>query len=186
MPGKAVLVIDMLNDFVKGSLKCERAGRIIAPLQRLIYQARHSGIPVIYCNDAHFKGMDRELLLWGEHALKGSEGAQVIQELEPSPEDYVVPKRRYSAFFQTDLKLLLEELQVDTLIVTGLLVNICVRHTAADAFYWGYRLFIPKDATEDLTEEDYLRGLEYMAKMYGAQITTVEELLKSFRDFSTL
>lgn len=182
MPRKAVLVIDMLNDFVKGSLKCERAARIISPLEKLIHAARSRKIPVIYCNDAHLKGIDRELLLWGEHALAGTEGAQVIEELKPSAGDYVILKRRYSGFFQTDLRLLLEELNVDALIVTGLLVNICVRHTVADAYYWGYRLFIPSDATEDVTEEDYRSGLDYLAKMYGAQITSVEEVIKTFFD----
>jgi nicotinamidase-related amidase len=180
MSGKAVLVIDMLNDFVKGELKCERASSIISPLEKLVKEARGRGIPVIYCNDVHLKGIDRELLLWGDHALAGTEGAGVIEELKPAAGDYVVPKRRYSGFFQTDLHLLLDELEVDTLIVTGLLVNICVRHTVADAYYWGYRIVIPGDATEDLTEEEYKSGLDYMAKIYGAQLTSVDEVIKEF------
>jgi nicotinamidase-related amidase len=178
MSGKAVLVIDMLNDFVKGALKGERSSAIVSPLEKLIKAARERRIPVVYCNDAHLKGLDRELLLWGEHALAGTEGAEVIAELKPAAGDYVVSKRRYSGFFQTNLKLLLDELKVDTLIVTGLLVNICVRHTVADAYYWGYRLLIPRDATEDLTEEDYQSGLDYMARIYGVQLTSVDEVIQ--------
>jgi nicotinamidase-related amidase len=180
MSGKAVLVIDMLNDFVKGSMKNKRASKIVSPLEKLLQAARAKGIPVIYCNDAHLKGIDRELLIWGEHALAGTEGAEVIAELKPLPGDYVFPKRRYSGFFQTGLHLLLEELAIDTLIVTGLLVSICVRHTVADAYYWGYHIHIPRDAVEDLTEEAYQRGLDEMTRLYAAQLTSVEEIIKGF------
>ena len=83
MSGKAVIVIDVLNDFVKGTQKCARASRIVEPLERLVQGARHAKIPVIYCNDAHIKGIDRELEIWGDHALVGTEGAEVIDELKP-------------------------------------------------------------------------------------------------------
>lgn len=180
MAGKAVLVIDMLHDFVKGELKCERASRIIAPLEKLIRAAREQKVPVVYCNDAHLKGIDRELILWGEHALAGTAGAAVISELEPAASDYVIPKRRYSSFFQTGLHLLLQELAVDTLVITGLLVSICVRHTAADAYYWGYNILVPADAAEDSSEERYNNGLKDLAGLYGAQLTTVDEVIKNF------
>ena len=180
MAQNAVIVIDMLNDFVTGSLKCDRAQRIVGPLQELIGAAREGGIPVIYSNDRHYPDIDRELVLWGDHALAGTEGAEVIPELRPGPGDYIVPKRRYSGFFQTDLQLLLQELGVDTLVMTGLHANMCVRHTAADAYYWGYRLVVPKDGTEAFSEEDYQGGLEYMAKIYGAELTTVDETIKGF------
>lgn len=182
MSKKAILVIDMLNDFVKGSLKCDRAQRILPPLKRLIQSAREKDVPVIYSNDWHYKGIDRELVLWGDHALAGTAGAEVIEELEPLQRDYIVPKRRYSGFFQTDLQLLLNELEIDTLIITGLHCNMCVRHTAADAYYWGYRILIPKDGTEAFTEEDYNAGLEYLAKVYGAEITSVADVIKDFSD----
>ncbi|MBC7343451.1 MAG: cysteine hydrolase [Clostridia bacterium] len=180
MAKKAVIVIDMLNDFVTGSLKCDRAQRIILPLKRLIESARAKGIPVIYSNDQHYKGIDKELSLWGDHALAGTKGAEVIEELRPAEGDFIIPKRRYSGFFQTDLHLLLRELGVDTLIITGLHANMCVRHTSADAFYWGYHILIPRDGTEAFTEEDYVGGLDYLAKVYGAEITSVEEIIKEF------
>jgi nicotinamidase-related amidase len=180
MANTAVIVIDMLNDFVTGSLKCERAQRIIAPLKELIDSARAHHVPVIYSNDSHYKGVDREISLWGEHAMANTTGAKVIEELKPSSNDYVIPKRRYSGFFQTDLHLLLNELGVETLVMTGLHANMCVRHTSADAFYWGYRLLVPRDGTEAFTEEDYTGGLDYLAKIYGAEITTIEEVIKKF------
>jgi len=180
MSTKAVIVVDMLNDFVTGSLKCERAQRIIAPLGKLVESARSHGVAVIYSNDCHYKGIDNELKLWGEHAIKGTVGAEVIQELKPENGDYVIPKRRYSGFFQTDLHLLLKELGVDTLIMTGLHVNMCVRHTSADAFSWGFQLIVPSDGTEAFTEEDFQAGLDYLKQIYGAEIQTVAEIINTF------
>jgi nicotinamidase-related amidase len=130
----AVIIVDMLNDFVTGKLTCERALGTVKPNQRLITFAREKNIPVIYANDAHIKGLDKELELWGDHAIAGTEGAQVINELKPTTKDYIVPKRRYSGFFQTDLHLLLTELKIDALIITGLHTHMCVRHTTADAY----------------------------------------------------
>ena len=105
--GEALLVIDVLNDFVKpgGSLRVERAERIVPKLKALVEWAREKGIPVIYACDAHRRGVDAELALWGEHAIDGTWGAQVIEELKPKEGDFLVKKRRYSAFFGTDLDL---------------------------------------------------------------------------------
>ena len=97
----AILVVDMLNDFVTGALGCERARDIVPATAELLDAARAAGVPVIFCNDAHIQGIDHELKLWGDHAIAGTTGAEVIPELKVSDKDYIVPKRRYSGFFQT-------------------------------------------------------------------------------------
>ena len=184
MKRKAVLVIDMLKDFVFGKLKCERAERIIPNLQKLLEAARENDIPVIYCNDAHYP-TDFEIKRWGLHALKGSEGAEVIKELEPQEKDYIIEKRVYSAFFETGLDPLLRSLYrgkgVETLILTGLHANICVRHTAADAFFRGYKIVVAKDGVEAFSEEEYKEGIDYLKFAYGAIIKSVDEIIKEFR-----
>ncbi|MEM1619434.1 MAG: isochorismatase family cysteine hydrolase [Fervidicoccaceae archaeon] len=177
MPRYAVLVIDMLEDFVRGSLKCERALSIIPNLKRLLDGARRLGVPVVYANDAHVPGVDHEFKLWGPHAVRGTEGARVVRELEPTSADYVVEKRRYSAFFETGLDLLLRELGVASVALAGLHTNICVKHTAADAFYRGYEVIVLRDAVQAFTDEDHEWGLKYMEKVYGAKIVTVDEFL---------
>ena len=176
----AILVVDMLNDFVTGALKCERGQAIVPKTAQLLKQARLHGVPVIFCNDAHLKDIDHECKLWGEHAIAGTYGAQVIDELELCPKDYVVPKRRYSGFFHTDLDLLLRELGVDTVIMTGLHTHMCVRHTSADAYSLGYRIVVASDATDSFTEADYQNGIEYLKSVYGAQVFTVDELCAEF------
>lgn len=175
---KALLVIDMLNDFLTGSLKCERAFHIVPEIKKVASIFREQRLPVIYCNDAHIKGIDREISLWGEHAMAGTEGAEVIEELTPQPEDYVVPKRRYSSFFGTDLDMLLRELGVDEVVLTGLHANLCLRHTAADAYFRGYGITVLSDCTEALSDEDYKDGIEYMRKYYGAEIMRSADLQK--------
>ncbi len=178
MPRYAVLVIDMLNDFVRGSLKCERAEAIVPRIRKLLEEVRGLGIPVIYANDAHMPKVDHEFRLWGEHAVKGTWGAEVIDELRPAEGDYVVEKRRYSAFFETGLDMLLRELGVDTVVLTGLHTNMCVKHTAADAFYRGYGIVVLSDCVQAFTQEDHEWGLKYMERVYGAKIMTSEDFLK--------
>ena len=176
----AVLVVDMLNDFVTGALTCDRGKAIVPATARLLDAARAAGVPVIFCNDAHIKGIDRELKLWGDHAIAGTPGAQVIPELKVSESDYIVPKRRYSGFFQTDLDILLTELGVKTVIITGLHTHMCVRHTSADAYCLGYDVVVAKEATDSFTEEDYLNGLAYLKTCYGADAYTNDELIAAF------
>jgi len=185
MSRMAVIVIDMLNEFVTGELGTKRAKRIVKPLQRLVDAARANDVPVIYSNDAHFSTDFEVVRKWGKHALKGTKGAEVIPELSPTEKDFVVEKRVYSGFYETGLDMLLRSLYsgegVDTVILTGLHTHICVRHTAASAFYRGYRIVVPRDGVEAFTRKDHEEGLEYLREVYGAEITTVDELIQKFQ-----
>lgn len=176
----AILVVDMLNDFVTGALKCDRGLAIVPTTKRLLEGARKNNVPVIFCNDSHLKGIDHELKLWGDHAIRGTKGAEVIPELGLCDKDYVVEKRRYSGFFHTDLDLLLKELGVDTVIMTGLHAHMCVRHTSADAYQLGYDVWVASDATNSFTQEDYDYGIKYLKDVYGAKVFTTDELIKLF------
>ncbi len=175
----AVLVVDMLNDFVTGALKCDRGLEIVPKTAELLNGCREKNVPVIFCNDAHIKGIDHELKFWGDHAIAGTKGAEVIPELAVCDKDYIVPKRRYSGFFHTDLELLLRELGVDTVIMTGLHTHMCVRHTSADAYQSGFDVVVAKDATNSFTEEDYEYGLKYLKETYDAEISDVDTILAS-------
>ncbi len=185
MTAKAVVIIDMLNDFVTGDLKTERAARIVPNLRKLIEAARKHGVPVIYSNDAHYKHDFEVVHKWGGHAIKGTLGAQVIPELAPREEDFVVEKRTYSGFYETGLEPLLRSLNggkgVDTIILGGLHTHICVRHTSADAFFRGYRIIIASDGVEAFAQKDYEEGLKYLRDVYNAEIKTVNEIMKDFK-----
>ena len=126
----ALLIVDMVNDFVTGVLKCERAQRIIPNVRRLADAARGAEVPVIYGNDAHLPE-DFELKIWGAHAMKGTPGAQTISALREQKGDEVLGKRTYSAFYETPLDTVLRAHDVTHLAITGLHTNICCRHTSA-------------------------------------------------------
>ncbi|OYT62588.1 MAG: nicotinamidase [Thermofilum sp. ex4484_15] len=175
--GYALLVIDMLNDFIRGKLALRGAETIIGNIAALIKGARDSGTPVIYLCDSHLKGIDHELKLWGDHALKGEIGSKIIDELSPTRRDYVVEKRRYDGFMGTDLDLLLRELKADEVILTGLATDICVLHTAAGAFFRGYGIVVVKDATLATKPERQEIFLNYMREIYGAKLMVTEEVL---------
>lgn len=176
----ALILVDMLNDFVTGALGCDRARAIVPDLVKLTDAAREHSIPVIYSNDSHLKGIDHELKLWGDHAIRGTKGAEVIPVLAPKDGDYIIPKRRYSGFYQTDMQMLLSELHIDSVIITGLHTHMCCRHTSADAYFLGYDIVVPKETTNSFTEEDYNYGLKYLKEVYGAKICSMNDLIKTF------
>ena len=176
MSRQAVLVVDMLKDFIKpGFIPPERASATVQAISRLLRRARAKGVPVVYVCDSHLPD-DGEFRLWPRHAVRGTEGAEVVEELKPREGDYVVRKRRYSGFYGTDLDLLLRELGVDTVIIVGVATHICVLHTAADAYFRGYRIVVPRDCVNAPSDEDNEWGLRYMERMYGALVKWSEEL----------
>lgn len=176
MPKYAVIVIDMLNDFVTGPIASPRVHHIIPEIKALCDRAREAGVPVIYANDSHTPEIDKEFAVWGPHAVEGTPGAEIIDELAAQPGDYIIPKKTYSGFFQTTLDLVLRELGVDTVIITGWQADCCCRHTSADAFFRGYGIVVPRETTDTNTEEGYVGGLEYMKAIYGANICSVNDI----------
>lgn len=175
----ALIVDDILEEFVYGKISSPRAKKIIEPSKRLITAARNSRVPVIYVSDAHLPS-DPEMKVWGPHAMKGTKGAHVVKALEPRKGDYFFEKRVYSSFQGTGLELLLRDLKIDTVVIVGLLTEICVRHSAADAFMRGFKVKIPKDCVEALSEKAQTEGLEYLKTMYGAELTTSKDLEKEW------
>ncbi len=181
-PRYAILVNDMLNDFIHGKLKCDRPAQIIPKIKLLLEKARQKDIPIFYCNDEHLRIDTYELKLWGPHAMKDTDGAKVIDELRPSANDYIVPKRRYSSFDGTSLDNSLGETYngkgADTIIMTGVHTHICVKHTVYDAFVRGYNVIVAEDGVEAFTGDDHVAGLKYMRLNYGAKIEKVSDILK--------
>ena len=175
---RALVVVDMLNDFVDGTLENPSAQRIVEPIQRLLGHARSEGWVVVFSNDAHEPG-DPELRVWGEHAMAGTLGAQVIDDLRPVPREleFVSPKRAYGAFDGTDLDERLRALGVDEVVIAGQHTHICVRHTSYGALIRGYEVTIPRDAVCAFEGVDEEEALDYLHSVYGARITTVGELV---------
>lgn len=144
----------MLNDFIKqdGTLVVPGAERIIPKLREILDEARRAAVPVIYVADAHLPD-DSEFEVWPSHALQDEWGGEVIEELAPLKGDFVIRKRRYSAFFGTDLDLLLRERGLLHLYLTGVLTNICIYATALDAGMRGYGVSVFRDGVASLSVE---------------------------------
>jgi nicotinamidase-related amidase len=172
---RALIIVDMLNDFVDGKLANPKAQEIIEPLQRLLAHARDEGWVVVFSNDAH-EASDPELRVWGEHAMAGTPEADVIPQLAPRDGEIVSPKRAYGAFDSTGLDEQLKERGVDEVVVTGQHTHICVRHSSYGALVRGYRITIPRDAVCGFEGVDEDEALAYLEMAYGAEITTVDEL----------
>lgn len=183
----AVLVIDMVNDFlVEGGKMVLPGGDHIVPQQRaLMDAARQGNIPIIYVNDAHRPGLkeDREFLKRGEHCIEGTWGAEVIEALKPEPNDIQVTKRRFSGFFETDLDLTLKDMGINTLIVMGVVTNICVRSTIHDAFFRGYRVIVPRDCVEATGPREQESSL-YDIETHFGDVCVSGELLNAIRDMN--
>jgi len=167
---------------MKGSLKCERALKIIPDIRTLLDFARNAQIPIFYCIDEHLPTDRYELDLWGPHAMKGTIGAHIIDELKPLKNDSVITKRTYSAFDRTKLDRALKSAYkgkgVDTIIITGVHTHICGKHTSYDAFTRGLKIVIAEDGVQAFSEEDHQFGLEYIRKIYGADIMKIDKIIE--------
>ncbi len=180
----ALVVLDMLNDFVDGTLANTAAKPIIGQIDLLADAARkREDWVVVYANDAHQPG-DLEFEVFGEHALAGSQGAEVVSELTPQGDDIVIPKRFYSAFTQTDLDATCRVHNIGKLVVVGQHTDCCCRHTTYDAFLRGIEVAVVSDATcvfAPLAGDDYdgrqQGALDYLNTFYKSEVLETAELV---------
>ncbi len=168
---KALLIIDMLNDFVLDGapLKVPKIERIIEPIKREMGKARNEGYQVIYLCDSHDED-DKEFDLFPPHAVRNTEGSKIIEDLKPEGNDIIVRKKTFSGFFNTNLDEILQKLSVKKLIVTGNVTNICILYTVAGAVMRGYKVDVVKDAVIGLNRKDHEFALEQMNKILKANI----------------
>ncbi|OLS14218.1 MAG: isochorismatase hydrolase [Promethearchaeota archaeon CR_4] len=131
---------------------------------------------MIYLADNHAEN-DKEFEIWGRHSIKGTYGAQVIGDLAPEPSDMLIPKTRYSGFYNTKLDIILKRAKVDSLVVTGTLTDICVLYTSADARNRDMSVVIVSDATASLSDDRQKWALEHAKSVLNAQIKTCSEVM---------
>jgi nicotinamidase-related amidase len=182
MSKHAILIIDMLNDFAneKGSLYCPGAGRITKNLQELMKWVRGregDDIQLVHIQEAHREN-DADFRVRPVHAVRGTWGSDFIEELYPEKGEYIVPKRRHSGFAYTDLDLYLREENIDTVVVTGVWTNVCVRSTATDALARAYRVIALSDGCDSKTEEMHEYGLKDLSIF--AKIMTIGEYVDAW------
>jgi ureidoacrylate peracid hydrolase len=174
----AVVVVDMINEFLEdGGLMVLPSGRALyQPIQELVDAAHTAGAKVVWLRDEHPDQSDPEFRKRSVHCLKGSWGTQVVDALKPGPDDTIMPKHTYSGFFGTPLHTTLQRMGVTTLVVTGVVTNICVRSTCHDAFFHGYDVLVPRECVSATSEREQESSLYDIDTHYGT-VTSLDHVL---------
>ncbi len=158
---EAVIIVDMQKDNV-GRFSIP----IIPKISLLIEWARRKGTPIFYaCDSRYVEDKLFNRLGIPPHTIRGTEGAQVIEELKNRPGDVIVEKRMLSAFYATDLDFTLREKRIGRLIITGIRTEACLLKTVLDAFELGYEVVVPPDTCSSPSQENHkatLKSLEVL------------------------
>jgi nicotinamidase/pyrazinamidase len=159
----AIIVVDMLKDTFKKEAHfaiTSEALSIIPNIRRLLDQGRGRAWPIIFACDSFLEG---DFIFQGRmkpHSIRGTKGAEVIDDLDPLAAEMVLEKRRFSAFFKTDLDQTLRTLAVDTVVVTGISTHVCVLLTAMDALSHDFRSVIVEDCCAAHKKEVHRAALD--------------------------
>ena len=196
-PGQtALVVIDMQNDFLSGDGWYGQSGidishmqQSIEPVQELVAGARERGVPIIWTQhgfrnmtDAGVFATLRDFMKDGG-LRKNTWGYELIEVLDVRPDDWRVEKNRLSSFFATNLDLILRGLDVDTLLICGVLTNQCVKATAADANFHDYKPIVVREATGTTLPHLHEPALEMIAVGIG-ETRSLEKTLKDIKGLS--
>jgi len=151
----------------------------------LVASARENGVPVIFIQEVHRPDMvDFGRELDGDedvHCIEGVKSTEIAaEEVDFRPGDYFVPKRRYSAFYGTDLEILLKGLKVQTLILTGGLTDVCVHYTFVDGHQGDYYCRVVEDCVGASSWDAHWASLRAMEYLQSGARRTSDEVLAAF------
>jgi nicotinamidase-related amidase len=175
----ALLMIDVINDleFDGEDKLLSHALPMAGALAALKRRAKAHGIPVIYAND-NFDRWRSDFPTLVENFLKPNvRGRPIVAQLRPEDDDYFILKPKHSAFFQTNLEILLRYLGVTRLILTGMAGDICVLFSANDAYMRDLRIIVPPDCIASEDAERNGQALSLMQRVLKADTTTLSSEL---------
>ena len=173
----ALLVVDMQNYFHR------IAQPVLKNILRVIRSCRQGNVPIIFTQHGHIDPAKDGGVLgewWGELIIDGTEDWRFLSEVTIESKDTVLPKKRYSAFFETDLETTLRSREIQDLIISGVMTNLCCETTARDAFMRDYRVFFLIDGTATGRSELHIATLKNLGFGFAYLITT-EELIKMLK-----
>ncbi len=158
-----IVVVDMLKDAFKRKDHPHTLQylEIVPRIKKLIGQAREMGIPIIFACDSF---LENDFIFKGKkpYCIRGTEGAEVIEELKPIGKGEILLKRRFSAFFKTDLDQTLRLLGVDTVVITGINTQVCVYATAMDSVCHDFHTIVLEDCTASGDREVHWKAIEVL------------------------
>jgi nicotinamidase-related amidase len=173
---KALLIIDMINtfDFNGGDELLSNTQDIVNPIKELKKKAKQADIPVIYVNDNY--GLWQDNMNDIIEVCKEGKGKSIIEKIHPDEDDYFIVKPKHSCFFGTQLEILLHQLDVNHLILTGIAGDICVLFTANDAYMREYGVSIPSDCIASERKEDNDSAIHIINKTIDADMSESAEV----------
>jgi nicotinamidase-related amidase len=194
-----LMVIDVQHEFIDtdGAVPCPATSveggpkQVVDNIRRLVNAAKISNIPTIFTKEIHRPSMiDMGRELDGnepKHCLEGTKGPVLMEELgaegKLAENQFLVPKRRYSAFIGTDLIFLLNAFKADTLILTGAATNVCVHYTGADAHQYDYRIKVVEEATAGTSLESHKAALQSLEYLQNGAIVHMDEIIEAMKAF---
>ena len=177
-----LIIVDMLNDFCnkKGALATSPitnkvyAEPIIPVIKEVVDYFRANSEPIIWLADAHEED-DKEFDRFPKHAVRGTWGSKVIEELNPlvtegSVFEDVIEKTRYSGFYSTNLEAKLEQRKPEVVVVVGVCTSICVMDTIGGLANRDYKVVVRKDCVADFDPEAHWYAMDRIEKLYGAKV----------------
>ena len=168
----AVLVIDMVRGFLEPghNLYCPDYRALIPNIQALLERETAAGSAILFVSDHHDPD-DLEFQIFPVHCVKGTVEPEVIPELAGYlTGDNLIPKNRYSGFFNTDLSRRLEQLRPEQVIVCGVCTDICVLYTTADARNRDYAVAVPADCVATFDPVAHTWALGHLQNILGARV----------------
>jgi nicotinamidase-related amidase len=156
------------------------AAATLDPLRRLLAAARAGGRIVVHAVERHYPAFDDfEWRKLPRHHFIGDDDAAFVDGFGPEgAREILSPKRRYSAFFATDLALFLNEQSVRRVVVGGVKTNVCIRATIQDAFAHGFDVLLPREATNSNRPHLAAASLEDIERYFG-KVVSLDEALKA-------
>ena len=177
MSDTALIVVDMQNSFLHpdGENTWPSARDCVPNVLALIGAAESGGAVIVHAADRHREGfLDWEHRRLPEHCVTGGFNASFYDGFGPQgrAREIEIVKRRYSAFFATELGLFLREQEVDRVVICGVKTNVCVRATAQDAFAHGFDVIVAGDATGSNRPHLAQASLEDLDRYFGRVVQT--------------
>lgn len=177
MPKSCLVIIDMLNDFLDSWDK-DRKAHLIQCTNDLIDAFRNSQLPVIWVrqefmpdlSDAFLEMRDKRLSI----TIKGTRGAQIHDDLDWRSDDTTIVKKRYSAFFRTELDAVLTEFGADEPVFCGVNTHACIRTAAIDAYQRDLRVILASECIDSYDDEHARISLDYMKGKIARVMTNAE------------
>ncbi|MGO3147452.1 MAG: cysteine hydrolase family protein [Leucobacter sp.] len=178
-PKTALLLVDVINSFYEAGQAnyYPEVESTLPALAALRDTAREKDALLVHSVERHYRGLaDFEFGKLPRHHQDGEPDADYFPGFEPADRDreIVVPKRRYSGFYATDLDLVLREQGIQRVIIAGVKTNVCIRATVQDAFAGGFEVFVPKEATNSNRPHLAEASLEDIDRYFGRVGTLAE------------